>query len=170
MSEPRASWAAELRTVVDRIAAMDLGYPAGTNEVRPPVEAPAGVPEGLRAMYAACDGASLPDLHVGYFIDTSARAATAAERGEPIRIEGQVSTRVHVFGSDGGGGRFALGEDGAVYYLPSGGLVEDGVFFEDSHAKARIVGQSLDRFLDRVSQDADAFVTGRTGHRYLVDP
>lgn len=78
---------------------------------------------------------------------TAARVASVAERGEPTLVEGGRPIAIHVFGSDGGGGRFALGvSDGAVYYRPS----------------------SVSDFLDRLKTDIEAFVRGDRNHEYMA--
>lgn len=111
----------------------------------------------------------MPDIHVGYFIDTAQRILSAAVRGEPIQIVGDTKRSIQVFGSDGGGGRFAVAsDDGAVYYLPSSGAVRDGRYFEDQLVQTRRVAGSVCEFMDRLKADVRAFVTGDEHHRYLV--
>ena len=97
------NWVRELRQALEELATQDFGYPLGTNEVRKPVSPIPTLPRYLGPLYAVADGISLPDVHVGYFIDPARRVATAAERGEPTRIEGRTRLEIHVFGTDGGG-------------------------------------------------------------------
>ena len=74
-----------------------------------------------------------------------------------------------MFGSDGGGGRFALDlDDKAVYYLPSMCGVEDGVLFVHDAAPVRRIADSVMDFLDRLKVDIEAFVRGDTTHTYMA--
>ena len=83
-------------------------------------------------------------------------------------VEGRRSIPVYVFGSDGGGGRFALGlEDGAVYYLPSSGEVRDGVFRETNAAVVRRLAPDVIGCLERLLSDIEAFTRGVEGHVFL---
>jgi hypothetical protein len=160
----------EVRALLDALTEQDLGYELGTNEVRPPGAVGAAVPEPLRELYAALDGVSMPDVHVGYFIDTAQRIMSAAVRGEPIQIVGDSERPIQVFGSDGGGGRFAVAsDDGAVHYLPSSGAVRGGRYFEDQLVQSRRVAGSVCEFMDRLKADVRAFVNGDEHHRYLVE-
>lgn len=163
-------WVRAVRETLAELNSQDLGYPLGVNGVR---ERAAGhhaaLPLQLKALYEAFDGVSLPDVHIGYFIDPAARVVSATERGEPIFVDGAQQIAIHVFGSDGGGGRFALGvDDGAVYYLPSSGAVRKGKFQEDRAAPVRRVAGSVSSFLDRLKADIEAFVRGDSGHEYMV--
>jgi hypothetical protein len=162
-------WVAVLRKTLAELTTQRFDYPLGVNEVRSASSSRADLPHDLTPLYAVCDGVSLPDVHIGYFIDTAVRSSSAADRGEPTRIDGIHSTAIHVFGSDGGGGRFAVGTtDGTVYYLPSSGAVRDGVFFEGKVMKARRVAGSLLDFLWLLSADVEAFIQGREDHVYIA--
>jgi hypothetical protein len=162
-------WLGQVRAALAELASVDLGYPLGANVVRErsTAELP-DLPSPLDALYRAIDGVSLPDVHVGYFIDPADRVASAAERGEPTLIEGDRPIAIHVFGSDGGGGRFALGlSDGAVYYLPSSGAVKEGRYLEDTASPVRQVAVSVSDFLDRLKADIEAFIRGDK-HDYMA--
>ena len=155
--------------MIDELTAQDLGYSLGIHEIRPSASERNSVPAGLVQLYTAFDGISLSDVHVGYFIDPARRVASAAQRGEPTQIEGAYPRAIHVFGSDGGGGRFALDtENGAVYYLPTSGAVRDGVFFEDDVVRVRRMAGSLMEFLQLMRADIEAFVRGDANHEYMV--
>jgi hypothetical protein len=156
-----------VRSDLAMIAQQDFGYPLGTNELRPPAaHVPNTMPAALHALYRACDGLSLPDVHIGYFLDTAERAATAAQRGEPTQVAG---APVHVFGSDGGGGRFALGlQDAAVYCLPSSGAVRGGHFIDDADAPAHKLAANVRELLERLAADVHAFAIDDGAHRYVV--
>ena len=163
------AWSDSIRALLDELATQDFGYPLGVNEVRPPAAELNAVPADLVELYAAFDGMSLPDVHVGYFIDSAHRVASAAQRGEPTRIHGAYPRSIHVFGSDGGGGRFALDiENGAIYYLPSSGSVRDGVFFEDDVVHVHRIAGSILEFLRLLKADIAAFVRGDEIHKYMV--
>src|SRR5262245_7262739 len=126
------NWVTSVRATLAEMAAIDFGYPFGTNEVRERSAERHVVPPSLEPLYAVCDGANLMDVHVGYDIHPAWLVEAAAKRGYPTRIEGASPRAIHVFGSDGGGSTFALGtEDGAVYYLPNEALIEDGVYEEN---------------------------------------
>ena len=163
------AWASSIRALLDELAAQDFGYPLGVNEVRQQATEYYVVPSGLEQLYATFDGISLPDVHVGYFIDPARRVASAAQRGEPTRVNGAHPRAIHVFGSDGGGGRFALDTGNeAVYYLPSSGGVRDSVFFEDDVVRVHRIAGSIMEFLRMLKADIDAFVRGDENHNYMV--
>jgi hypothetical protein len=163
-------WLETVRADLAELARQDFDYPLGTNEVREPSSTrPTAVPSQLDELYRAFDGLSLPDVHVGYFIDTASRVASAPQRGEPVFVAGVPDLSVHVFGSDGGGGRFAIGvNDGAVYYLPSSGAVRQGRFIEDSASGVRRIAANVSDFLSRLREDIHAFVQGDSEHEYMV--
>lgn len=157
-----------IEELLGELAAQDFGYPLGKNEVRSPPEAVKGLPAALVPLYKICNGLSMPDVHVGYFIDSADRVASARERGEPTLTTDAPHTSIHVFGSDGGGGRFAIRlNDGAIYYLPSGGAVRDGVFDDCGQGSER-VAETLNEFLCRLSDDVAAFVHEKEGHGYMA--
>lgn len=157
-----------VRALLTKLAMQDFGYPLGVNEVRDPSPQYFDLPSGLQPLYAVCDGVSMPDVHIGYFIDRASRAASARVRGEPTQIQGIESSEIHVFGSDGGGGRFALESiGGAVYYLPSAGAVNGGAFIADDVARPQKVAEQLIDFLWLIQEDVEAFVMGRRGHIYI---
>ena len=164
-------WVLALRRDLARLRTLDSRYGLDLNELLPPAsEEATGIPVELAKLFRACDGLSLPNVYNGYFIDPAIRVQSAAARGEPGMIVGNSDMSVHVFGSDGGGGRFALGlGDGAVYYLPSWGGVYDGQFIEDSVTRVRKVADSVMEFLWRLHQDVHAFVERNQGHTYMSD-
>lgn len=163
-------WATSLRKLLRESTAQDFGYPLGVNEIHPPAAETSGLPGGLCALYAVCDGLSLPDVHAGYFIDNADRVKSGASRGEPTTVSEFPQTHVVVFGSDGGGGRFALEQEaGVVLYLPPGGMVKDCAFIQDPQVHVRRIADSMLEFLYRLRDDVEAFSTQREGHRYLTD-
>ncbi len=157
-----------VRDLLAELSIQNFGYPLGVNEVRDPAPQCSDLPSGLQPLYAVCDGVGMPDVHIGYFIDRASRTASARVRGEPTQIQGVESSKIHVFGSDGGGGRFALEDtSGAVYYLPSTGAVNEGVFIVDDVARPQKVAERLIGFLWLIQEDVEAFIMGRQGHIYI---
>jgi hypothetical protein len=149
------------------LARQETPYPFDTNELRSPVSRDAVVPEALRSLYAVCDGVSLPDVWNAYFIDPADELVSNKKRGLPIQIAGTPPIEIEPFGSDGGGGIFAVTTDGAVYYLPSWGVVENNVYIGDDTRGARRISNSVIGFLQRLLADVEAFVHSREGHVYI---
>lgn len=168
-TSPR-EWLQAVRADLVELMRQDFGYPLDANEIRePPVAILFDVPPQLEDLYRIFDGASLPDVHVGYFIDEAGRVASAPQRGEPSVVAGDPDVPIHVFGSDGGGGRFAIGvSDGAVYYLPSSGAVREGRYIQDDRSPVRQVAPNVGGFLSRLQEDIHAFVHGETSHEYMA--
>ena len=168
-SDDLQDWTHSLRTLLSELALQTAGFPFGANEVRNPVRDIARLPADLHILYTLCDGLSCPDVHVGYFLDTSSRVVSATERGEPTRIDSAPGRVIHVFGSDGGGGRFAVSpDDHGVYYLPSSGGVTNGLYFPDGAAPVRFVAPSISQFLMILKRDVEAFVRGIKEHAYIA--
>jgi hypothetical protein len=168
MSRDLNDWTQQLRELLAELKSQDFGYPLGRNEILSPGPATPDTPLELEPLYAVTDGAVLEDVHVGYFIDTAARVAAAADRGEPTRIEGETPARIWVFGSDGGGGRFAISRnEGSIWYLPASGEVRSGTFYEDARVKARRCAATLSEFLWRLRDDVAAFVRQEPRHEYI---
>ncbi len=167
MSNTYADWARDLRVLLTELADLDFGYPLDTNEVIGPQPSPTQVPAGLEDLYAVCDGVSMPDVYVGYFLDSAAEVAARPARGEPTHIEGAARIPISVFGTDGGGNRFALGPGGAIYYLPSSGAVLNGTFYEDHLVKASVKAATLLDFLWLLYGDVKAFIHDEKGHVYI---
>lgn len=170
MSVNYATWVAEVESLLGAISEAQLGYPPGTNEVRtapgPDLDR---VPAPLRDLYQAIDGLDALDVHVGYRLDPAEHVATAAARGEPTMVEAAEPFAVAVFGSDGGGGRFAVGlTDGAVYYLPSSAEVRDGHYRPHSKFPVEELAGSVEDFAVRLKDDIEAFVRGDAGHQYMA--
>jgi hypothetical protein len=150
------------------LADLDFGYPLDTNEVLAPQPSPPKVPAGLEDLYGVCDGVSMPDVYVGYFLDSAAEAASRPSRGEPTEIQGTTRIPISVFGTDGGGGnRFAIGPGGSIYYLPSSGAVLKGTFHEDHLVKASVKAATLLDFLWLMYGDVKAFINDEKSHVYI---
>jgi hypothetical protein len=166
-SERFRRWAISMKGLLTELASQATPYPFDTNELRSPVSTSAVVPEALWPLYAVCDGANLPDVWNGYFIDAADELALNKKRGLPTQIAGTPPLEIEVFGSDGGGGSFAVAADGAVYYLPSWGVVENNVYTGDETRGARRISGSVIGFLQRLLADVEAFVHQRDGHVYI---
>lgn len=165
-----------LATILDELAAIDLGYPQGENTILPPsagavaLLAEAGLAgiEGLTDLYTACNGVSMPDVHNGYFIKPLRRVLKCAPSSEPSTILLEDAIAVLPLGSTGGGSLFvAEREGGRVLHLPPGPLHEGR--YDGRHINVRVVAESIPSFLDLLINDAEAFVHGDQGHRYLAD-
>ena len=158
-----------MKSLLTELASQQTPYPFGTNELDSPVPTNAVMPEALRPLYAVCNGASMEDVWNGYFIHSADELALNKQRGLPTRIAGTPPIEIEVFGSDGGGGSYALGTvDGAVYYLPSwGGAVENNVYVADDRMGTPRISASVIGFLQRLLADVEAFVHQREGHVYI---
>jgi len=142
-----------------------FGYPPGNNVVvatdteagREAVRmlTAAGIGGDLLDFYARVEHVSLPDIGNGYFIHPAEDVANGARNGQPTAVTGAVRDRITVFGSDGGGGLFALNAAGdKVYRLDEGSLI-GSVYDVEDHG-VDVVAADLEGFLeylrDRVSE------------------
>lgn len=172
------TWRARMETALEELRGIDLGYPQDENVLGPPAD-PAALAEfvsragldsrsPLADFYRACSGVSLPDVHVGYFIHEPALVLGGLGGGEPRRLTGPYAREVLVFGTDGGGGRFALGADGGgeVLYLGEG-AVHDAVF-DGSDGQVQPLTPDLRAFLERLLADVEAFVNDEAVWEYMV--
>ena len=169
----------QLGRAVAGMSRLDLGYPMAEHQIRPPSppaelerlrRAVADVPPQVMEYYSLCDGAALPDVQNGYFLDSIKTVLAARDIGEPTAISGPNGGKVLVIASDGGGGRFAvrLSEPvGEVIYLPSDGGLYDGVF-NGTMARVVVVAPDLAGFILRLTEDVKAFVRGDEGWKYLA--
>jgi hypothetical protein len=167
-----------MEAAVEALRESDLGYPLSENVLGPPADpglladltsrARLDPLSPLVSLYRVCASVSLPDVHVGYFIHEPSLVLKGLERGEPRRITGPLARDVVVFGTDGGGGRFALGAggEGAVLYLGEG-AVHDAVF-DGVHGTVRVLSPDLTAFRDRLLADVEAFVSGREDWEYML--
>jgi hypothetical protein len=172
------TWRTRMETALEELRDIDLGYPQDENVLGPPA-GPAALAEfasragldprsPLVDFYRACSGVSLPDVHVGYFIHEPGLVLRGLEGGEPRRLTGPYARAVVVFGTDGGGGRFALGADGdgEVLYLGEG-AVHDAVF-DDADGQVQTLAPDLPAFLERLLADVEAFVNDEEGWEFMV--
>ena len=137
-----AHWKAEIRSILTELNAVfeqRFCYPPGDNMVSDSDLGEQGLtgdlalPSVLVEFYAEVGELSMSDVHFGYFIhplDT----VTSPISGHPTRIEIEIDGHtlnddVVTFGSDGGGGYFCVSRsNGAIYYLPPGGIDENNVY------------------------------------------
>jgi hypothetical protein len=171
-------WISEARGLLAQLSRIDLGFPQGDNMVRPAPGAEAldllidqagfDRSSSLVAFLRECDGLSLSDVHVGYFIHSVEQILQGFRSGEPRQVSGVDPLTILVFGSDGGGGRFALQavEGDAVLYLPVG-AVRDRVF-DGSRTAIRTLAPDFPSFLRLLLADLRAFVEDKPGWRYMV--
>lgn len=160
------AWAKLVSKLIDEFSSQQYSS-MGVNKLRQAVSNHNGLVSALKPLYTVCDGISLPDVHNGYFIDSADRIISAAQRGEPTLVNGK-QLEIQVFGSDGGGNRFALGiNDFAVYYLPVSGAVINGTFIEDDVTNVCRMAGSLIEFLWLLKDDIEAFVHGNENYHYI---
>lgn len=169
---------AELRDAVRAMQDVDLGQPAGVNEVRHGASAEelrwlesklAPDDFGLVELYREAGAIWLPDVHVGYFVHPINLIRASLGRGEPHAISGVDGGAVLPFGTDGGGGRFVMRLDrcpGRIDYLGAGRVV-GGVFDGDDYP-ARVLSADIKAFVDWLSRDVRAFISGDAGWQYIV--
>lgn len=175
-------WKARLARLLEELAALDLGYPAGESRLGPP----AGQAEldaladavalreaaPLCAFYRVCAEVQLPDVHNGYFILPPRLVFRGWQTGEPRRLSGPYARDILSIGGDGGGGRFALDRDGGGEVLHLGaGSVRDGLFDggeREGHRLVTVLAPDLPAFLDRMLADVDAFLRDDRDWPYMV--
>jgi hypothetical protein len=172
-------WVSAVKRLIDELYRVELGYPLGTNAIFEP-QSRTIVDGTLRSVgldsvasmtefYSCCDGISLPDVHVGYFLKSLSQLANARTKSEPTHIAGQLGGNVRTFGSTGGGGLFVIRKaEWDILYLPPGPL-RDGVY-DNTRPRARILAPSFSVFLDLVLADIAAFVKGIPSHRFAAAP
>jgi hypothetical protein len=170
-------WCARMEALIAELEQIDLGYPLGRNEVHAPsseevrarLAGASGLPplSPLLRLFDRCNGVSLPDVHNGYFIHSAELILRGINHGEPRSLSGSEAGSILVFGSDGGGNRFALrGADEIVLQLGEGAVI-DGVFDGEGGAVRRIA-EDLEAFLERLEADTEAFVRGDCDWVYMA--
>jgi hypothetical protein len=170
-SEEFLQWAGLMASLVLELASFDFGYlvPISANQFTPPISTPIidQLPGMLIPLYRVCDGLRLPDVHNGYFLMPAKELIESKDASSILQPSG-LSIPVCVFGSDGGGSRFAVGTiDHSVYYVPSTVGVEGNMFIDGSRACSRKVSKSVVEFLMVLLTDVYAFVDGNTAHVFL---
>ena len=169
-------WIRNVQDQLSRLDVLHLGFPVGANEIlaiQPSIVVEHGLTvaqandlEELEAFYAICDGVSLPDVHIGYFIKSITKLGIVDPFSEPVEITGDFAGKVLSFGSTGGGGLFVLRrKTGDVLHLAPGPL-NDGVY-DGTRGKLKRISGSFFGFLDILSADLQAFVENHTEHRFM---
>ena len=170
--KPLAQTLDAIRKSLSDLSEIDLGYPTGDNFVREAIKselmnAPGSLDPGLQMLaelYACCDGLAAPDVHVGYFIESSSVAAAAAKDPAVSQIAG-LSSKVLSFGSTGGGALFVVDcHAGSVILLPPGSV--QGGSYKDARS-ARVVANSVPTFFERLLADVTAFVDDNSDHTFI---
>jgi hypothetical protein len=124
----------------------------------------------LVRFYQACDGISLMSVHNGYHLSgvTGVLRRMDDDEGlEPSCLETDPKSKILVFGTDGGGSRFARRVDGSVLYLPSRGAVIQGVYC-DVESPVVPLASTFAGFLERLLEDVAHFVAGDHDWRYMA--
>lgn len=150
-------WKQSCSALLVRFRNSDWGYEIGENRLNEPAdirvleELKAVTPPELLEFYFVADGLSWPDVHTGVFIHRAARVLASANKGDPVLLE-RDSTPITVFGSDGGGGLFAISKsNGNVLHLGAG-KVTDGVYFGRNF---KVVANTLLDFLLTLQRDLE---------------
>ncbi|SPF07279.1 hypothetical protein [Streptomyces sp. MA5143a] len=151
------------------------GYPPGGHEVRlvsaeegeaaVALLGHAGAAEALLEYYAQLGPVVLPDLGNGVWINDASSVVSQREAGNyPNRLTGAVDDAVTVFGTDGGGGLYAVSHTtGGVYHLALGVLTGDSYHLDPGGY--RRVAMALRVFLEQLRTDlTEAVLAQRAAH------
>jgi hypothetical protein len=128
----------------------------GTSVPWPPLE---NVPGSLVRFYDVVEQASLMDVHVGYAIHAAETLVGRGKLAHPgwIDVDGAVN-EVVTFGSDGGGGFFAMARDDArIVHLPPSDI-RDRTWFAQAEVRPRDIAVDLDAFLRRLLDVVDELI------------
>jgi hypothetical protein len=153
-----------------------FGYEAGENTIGEPASASVlaaaaahpALPQALLDFYGTIGEVSLPDVGNGYFIHSLALVLAELDSDDPFvvrRIPGDHDDEVVVFGSDGGGTRYALAARTGppVYRLDSDGGVDHGLYRFDRPGWGPVAAD-LSSFLELLHRAVWHFVdTGEPG-------
>lgn len=157
----------ELASRIMRNFEPSFGYPPGDNVVVSADKSTAaetasalsrvGVRSDLIDFYSLIERVALPDGGSGIFVHSAEDVLDGVRGGQPTRITGFIHDEITVFGSDGGGGLFALSvSNGRVYRLDGGSLV--GSTYDADEKGVRLVAASLSAFLEHVRDDVSSNV------------
>ncbi|MBO9613705.1 MAG: hypothetical protein J7619_13475 [Dyadobacter sp.] len=169
------TWLNEVEQMLKSISSDFLGYkPTGNciNQTPQFRNVTVGkLPSEMQVFYGFCDGVDMPDVHVGYFIHSLSWIEKSHLKGEPFRIA-SYPHEIVVFGSDGGGGRFALGGETSqeILYLPSSGGIHNGVFryLSKSEAPYRVAKDWM-QFMEVLRSDLRAFLLRDETWKFMID-
>ena len=170
------AWIRNVQDLLGRLKDLDFGYPLGANDVLAPQQssvvehglrvAHACDFEDLRAFYTNCDGVSLPDVHVGYFIKSVTKLGIVDLSSEPVEIKGEFAGKALSFDSTGGGGLFVLRRlSRDVLHLASCPL--DNGICDGSRGRVKYISASFFGFLDCLMADIQAFVENQRSHSFI---
>jgi hypothetical protein len=123
------------------------------------------LPRPLTRFYDVVAHASLMDVHIGYAIHPATTLSGGGDPAYPGRIEanGDIDEIV-TFGSDGGGGLFAMvRDDGRIVHLPPSD-VRERIWFARPDAHPCDVAVDLDAFLRRLLDVVDDLIESSDTH------
>lgn len=171
-------WINEVNLLLKKMNQVGFNYPLGDNIVRSPgnktllphLMTISGLASSspFISFFEQCDGLNLPDVYVGYYIHTLEGILRGIENGEPVRISEPIDCKIIVFGSDGGGGRFAMrvDEHNEVLYLPVGAVYHGTFDGQTRHIK--LLSDDFIGFLKRLKSDIKSFIENEKGWEYMV--
>ncbi|WP_143060619.1 DUF6881 domain-containing protein [Amycolatopsis tolypomycina] len=123
------------------------GYRPDVNRVVLATAPAKGFSGELAVLYDVVREVSLPDVGNGYFIHAPEMVLLGIQGDSPTRLIGTVEDSIVVFGSDGGGGLFALSMSGrGVYRLADGSFFARGAPYDGGDVT--VVAPDIGRFLD----------------------
>lgn len=171
------AWKQAVNRLLAELPNIDFGYPLGVNRLLPPrkqsdVELAlrrAGLFEvdSVREFYLNCDGLSLPDIHVGYFIKSADSLPDSAPESEPNTLLGRFAGSAMTLGSTGGGELFVIQPpSNRILLLPLGPL-HCGVY-DGNETGVRQIAVTFERFLGLLLEDIRAFVEDHPNHTFIV--
>jgi hypothetical protein len=164
----------QIKATLPDLYQIDFGYPLGDNVVRDPDRR--GRSDAfmskrgshwLEPLYLACDGLSLPDVHLGYFLKPVNKVATSNLSSEPETVVGEQEISVLAFGSAGDGSLFVVDCDRGRVLLLGPGHMREGRY-DESTGKVKEVAATVPQFLERLYCDLRAFINDDQEHSYLV--
>ncbi len=171
-------WLKKANELLIELREVDFGYSLDENIIRPPKRedytqltlSNSGYSDNqmLYNFYLECDGLSWPDVHNGYFIHSVEKLNEKEQRKSnlPTKISGIYRSPILVFGSDGGGGLFAVRKQyNDILYLPNG-LIQEGIF-DGETANIKKIGDNFSEFLEKLLSDLEAFVFDKEGYIYI---
>jgi hypothetical protein len=170
-------WLVELQHLLNELENIDFGHALDENWIKPPASDNSAEIESavatiannkqLEAFYRECNGISMPDVWNGYFIHELEHLKNREAKGEPTSIEGKLQRDIAVFGSDGGGGMFAIRlAESDILYLPNG-EIRNSVYLDTANSATRLAND-FEGFLARLLADVDAFVHDTPDHVFMA--
>ncbi|NUV66619.1 hypothetical protein G6W57_05770 [Streptomyces sp. CAI-121] len=100
----------------------------------------------LLDFYERIEKVTLPDVGNGLFVDSVDDVVEGRGEWQPSELRGAVADSIVVFGSDGGGGLFAVSlTSGKVYSLEGGSMA--GVVYEVGESGVQVIADDLWGFM-----------------------